>query len=293
MTNLNPTFDKIITELIDQVLNNDNFSWEKTWSNIATGSNPWNPTTGKEYSGFNKFILQLYASIKGCNQFATAKQIYAKKGSNVGAKSIPISIYSHYYMDANGKKYYDLKEIPAGTNVSKHPFWKYANVFSIADTDLTFEEPTIEIKNNPIAECEAIVKNWECKINVGIDNERAYYSPSIDIINMPHLQAFKNSNAFYLTAFHEIAHSTGAKNRLNRDLSGMFGNDKYAKEELIAELSSVLVGASLNILTDDAITNATAYLKSWTKRMSDKKTELYSGLNSAFRAYDYILKVLN
>ncbi len=74
-------------------------------------------------------------------------------------------------------------------------------------------------------------------------------------------------------------------------MSGMFGNDRYAKEELIAELSSVLVGANMNILTDEIIKNATAYLQSWTKRMQDKKSELFTALTQSLKAYEYILKV--
>ena len=289
MKNLNPTIDKVVTSLIDQVINNDKFHWSKMWKNIATGASPWNPIGGNQYSGFNKFILQLYASIKGCNQFATFYQISNAKGQVLkGSKSIPITKFAFYYTDANGKKYYDVKKIPAGLDVTKHPFWKTHLVFSISDTTLSFEEPKIEVKNNPIAECEKIVKNWECKINIGLDNERAYYAPSQDIINMPHLQAFENSNAFYSVAFHEIAHSTGAKNRLNRDMSGMFGNDKYAKEELVAELTSVMLSAKLNILTDELSKNATAYLQSWSKRMTDKKAELYQGLNHAYKAFQYI-----
>lgn len=298
---LNNVTSKVINNLIDNVLNSPTFSWERTWQNIANGATPYNPISKSVYSGFNKFMLQLHASIKGCNQFATFNQIKNANGKvNKGSKSIPLLFFCWKYFDSVTKKSYDektAKNLPANiqARLSKFPFHNYFNVFSLSDCEnIAFEEPKIEVKNTPIEKCENLVNVWiekECKINVGIDNERAYYSPSTDHINMPHLQAFKDTEAYYMTMFHEIAHSTGIKKRLNRDMSGMFGNDKYAKEELVAELSSVLVGASFNILNDEIIKNATAYLQSWTKRMVNKKDELYQGLNHAIKAFDYMMKV--
>jgi antirestriction protein ArdC len=301
MKTLNKVTEKVVDKLIEQVLNNPSFSWEKTWKNIATGAKPYNPISKIQYSGFNRFILQLQASLKGCNQFATFKQISNAKGKvKEGAKGIFITKFQWVHTDSKtGIKYYKtdtINKLPQfiKDRLTKYPSLKYHVVFSLTDTEnIHFDEPKIEVKNDPIAECEKIVTTWnetESKINIGIDNERAYFSPNIDIVNMPHLQAFKDSKNFYMVAFHEIAHSTGIKKRLNRDMSGMFGNDKYAKEELIAELTSTLIGASMNILTNDIISNTTAYLKSWTKRMIDKKAELYSGLNGAIKAFDYIIK---
>jgi antirestriction protein ArdC len=291
---MNDATSKVIDALIEQVLNNPGFSWEKMWKNMGTGNSPYNPITKTVYSGMNAFILGFYSAIKGNNQFATFNQISGKNGSiNKGSKGIPIFLMTEFYIDDMGKKYYKKSDIPNGISFTTKKVFKTYTVFSISDSTLTFEKPETIIKNNPIEICEKIVKNWECKINIGLDNSRAFYQPSNDYINMPDLQAFKNSNAFYAVAFHEIAHSTGAKNRLNRDLSGMFGNDKYAKEELIAELSSVLLSANFNILTPELVKNSTAYLQSWTKKMIDKKDELYSGLNHAMKAYNYILKVVN
>lgn len=291
---MNDSIAKVIEALIAQVLNNPNFSWVKMWRNIATKNAPYNPITGTVYSGLNAFVLMCYSAIKGCNQFATFNQINGKKGTvNLGSKGILLCKWDEFYIDANGKKYNKKSDIPDGIKYTTKKFCKTFYVHSISETTLTFEEPeTIKI-NNPIEECEKIVKNWECKINIGLNNDRACYYPTIDTINMPDLQAFKNSNAFYSVAFHEIAHSTGAKNRLDRDLSGMFGNDKYAKEELVAELTSVLLSAKMNILTEELEKNATAYLQSWTKKMVDKKEELYTGLNHAMKAFNYILKAVS
>ena len=110
---------------------------------------------------------------------------------------------------------------------------------------------------------------------------------------MPRPETFTDEQSYYATLFHELTHSTGHERRLKR--SGItekaaFGDNVYSKEELVAELSSVLVGANMNILTDQIIKNASAYLKSWTKRMSNKKEELFQGLSHAVKAYDYIIK---
>lgn len=307
-TNKSTATDIIINSLIDKVINSPKFSWEKMWANIATGNQPHNPITGTVYSGTNQWLLGMYAMIKGTNMFVTEKQAKTKNGvlvDNDGNEitdykkkhefAIPLFKFQFVYYDANGKRYYQnqLKGKPKSfiDSLNKKPQWNYFVVYPITQFKglPEFKTPEIEVKNSKIDNCQSIIDNWECKINFGIDNSRACYSPSLDTINMPHLQAFKNSQSYYMTAFHEIAHSTGAKNRLNRDLSGMFGNEKYAKEELIAELTSVLVGCKMDILTDEIITNTVAYLQSWTKRMQDKRTELYSGLASAMKAYRYII----
>lgn len=298
MNNLNPNLEKVVNSLIENVLNNPNFSWEKLWRNMGNGNSPYNPISGTIYSGMNRLILEMYASMKGCNQFATAKQIYAKGGSNKGAKSIIINKFGFYFVDSMTKiKYYKpetINNLPQSIKdrLLRKKYWDISHVFSLADcTNISFETPEIVEKNSPIEDCQKIIDNWECKINIGLNNEKAFYSPNIDVINMPHLQAFKNAESFYHVAFHEIAHSTGNKKRLNRDLSGMFGNDKYAKEELVAELSSVLISANYGILTDNLVKNTNAYLTSWTKRMTDKKAELFSALSHSMKAFDYILKV--
>ena len=297
---LNKVQSKVINNLIDNVINNPNFSWEKTWTNIATGNSPYNPISKSVYSGLNSLILAMNASIKGSNQFATFNQISGANGTiKKGSKSIPLMFFCWKYFDDITKKSYSkdqLKKLSKviQNRVKEFPYHSYFNVFSLMDCqNISFDEPKIEIKNDPIANCEAIVSNWnetESTINIGLDNERAYYSPNIDTVNMPNLQAFKNTKTFYMVAFHEIAHSTGIKKRLNRDMAGMFGNNKYAKEELIAELSATLIGASMQILTKEIIDNTTAYLQSWTKRMTDKKAELLAGLQGAIKAFNYIIK---
>jgi len=81
--------------------------------------------------------------------------------------------------------------------------------------------------------------------------ERACYSPSLDIVTMPERKKFHSAHALYSTWAHELAHSTGHSKRLKRDLTGMYGLDKYAKEELIAELAAYLISDELQINSDE------------------------------------------
>ena len=105
-------------------------------------------------------------------------------------------------------------------------------------------------------------QKWICPINIE-HQDNAFYSISRNQITIPEKAQFKDGESWYGTAFHEMVHSTGAENQLNRlhPQSG-FGSDEYAREELVAELGSALVcqkyGMTKNLKEDSA-----AYLKSW------------------------------
>ena len=117
--------------------------------------------------------------------------------------------------------------------------------------------------------------------------ERACYSPSLDIVTMPERKKFHSAHALYSTWAHELGHSTGHSKRLKRDMSGMFGLDTYAKEELVAELSAYLIADELQINSDT--TNHANYLQSWIKCLRKDPSILKNSLKEANRARNYIL----
>ena len=124
--------------------------------------------------------------------------------------------------------------------------------------------PPVATKTVPerIEDVEIIVKASGVPVRIGGD--RAFYSPALDLIQMPPDEAFHSPEVRATTLFHELAHASGHASRLNRDLSGKFGSALYAKEEIRAEWASCAVGSILGIPCD--IPNHANYLQSWLKR---------------------------
>ncbi|MBU2853470.1 zincin-like metallopeptidase domain-containing protein [Acidithiobacillus ferriphilus] len=140
---------------------------------------------------------------------------------------------------------------------------------------------------------QSIVKGMQAdglKLETGGD--RAYYQPSADRIQMPKPEQFNSLPHYYSTLLHEIGHSTGAPDRLNRDgiagLDSGFGSEKYAKEELVAELASFFVAAETGIPRQSDPEHA-AYLQSWAKVLREDQNALFKAAKEAGQAVDYIL----
>jgi antirestriction protein ArdC len=132
---------------------------------------------------------------------------------------------------------------------------------------------------------DIILTNNKAIIRFGGD--RAFYSPALDFIQLPEPVSFESPEVFACTALHEATHCSGAKDRLNRDLTGRFGSNAYAQEELRAELASVFIGSTLNLPCD--IPNHANYIASWAKNLRENKREIFRAAADAQRIADYLL----
>ena len=111
---------------------------------------------------------------------------------------------------------------------------------------------------------------------------------SKDIPDLP----FKNINEYYSTTFHELTHSTGHKNRLNRLQTGAvaaFGSETYSKEELVAEIGSASLMNMLGIETPKTFRNSAAYIQSWLKVLRNDNKFIVSASSKAEKAVNYIM----
>lgn len=119
---------------------------------------------------------------------------------------------------------------------------------------------------------------------------KAFYSPLLDIVNIPSITKHKNAESYYSTLFHELIHSTGHKNRLNRfhdNKDNNFGSKDYSKEELIAEIgASMLCGESG--IVNETIDNSVSYLDSWIKQLENDSTLIVKAAAQAQKACNYI-----
>ncbi len=132
---------------------------------------------------------------------------------------------------------------------------------------------------------DIILTNSKAIIRIGGD--RAFYSPSLDFIQLPDPASFESPYAFSSTALHEASHWSGHKSRLDRDLTGRFGSAAYAQEELRAELASVFLGKILDLPCD--IPNHADYLASWIIKLKEDKREIFRAASDAQRIADYLL----
>ena len=130
------------------------------------------------------------------------------------------------------------------------------------------------------------------------DSSKAFYDPRADVINVPDIKQFEKSGFYYRTTFHEIGHWTGAKSRLARP--GIIepiesGSDRYAEEELIAELTSNYLLNVANVQEDEVMEVSAGYLKSWIKRLKEDPKIIFRVAPKAQQATEYILgmKVVN
>ena len=140
-------------------------------------------------------------------------------------------------------------------------------------------------KDARLHEAEMILNQWEVSVVHG--GNRACYIPSLDQINLPDFKSFKSAEAYYSTRAHECIHSTGHYDRLKRNLSGKFGSQSYAIEELVAELGAVLLCNKLKISSD--FSNHAAYLSSWIEILGEDHKVLFKSLSAARKAVDLIL----
>lgn len=274
--------------------------WKKGWTDGRTTQFglPQN-LVGRPYTGSNAFLCQIHTTMEHYRMpvYLTIKQIRDAGGMiKKGEHSIPIFKWDLRIKDKDGKKLSEsdyrnmTKEEQAECTV--RPYLKVYNEWNIDQTNLEevnkekYDAILKRFKSEPIKDEVGMYKNeafdnllkeqsWVCPIEYEKFNESAFYSPKRDQIVVPSKKQFNISNTpedvfkdgmeFYGTTIHEMAHSTGHESRLGRDgivKIDQFGSDQYAKEELVAELTSALIGNAMGF--DSRIReNNIAYLQNW------------------------------
>jgi antirestriction protein ArdC len=132
---------------------------------------------------------------------------------------------------------------------------------------------------------EVFVRNTNARVSYS--GTKACYRPSSDEILMPGRDRFDSEVHLYSTLLHEISHWSGAKHRLDRDLSGRFGTECYAVEELVAELAASFLCADLGVAHDPR-DNTAAYLASWLAVLKNDKRAIITAAAKAQAAADYL-----
>lgn len=276
------TFAKKVTEM---VLNN-RAPWVKPWGANQARGLPVNALTGKPYRGCNVMLL-LSTPFKS-RGWMTFKQV-----SSVGGKVKKGSRASDIFFFTTIQK--EKEDSKTGEKVLVDiPCLKNFKVFNLEQVELPEDAP---IKYHPEETADTTVDDTgifdECEklLNLAVwfeNDTKAFYIPSRDEIHLPNRRTFSTLSGFWGTAMHELSHWTGHESRLNRDMCHSFGSQKYAREELIAEVSSWLLAVTLG--TPHEPQNSASYLASWVRDFKDKPRELYTAISQSQKVVDYLLE---
>ena len=275
--------EEIITARIIDKLEQGTIPWHKPWTG---GEAPKNLITKKEYRGVNVFILNAmgYSS----PYWVSFKQAHELGGTvKKGEKGTPVIFW----------KWMNKTDEEGNLSADHFPFLRYYNVFNIGQLEGIDESkiPALTVKYNDlekISQCEAVVTAMPKRPEITYNDQRAYYIPSKDSVNMPKMETFDGSEEYYSTLFHELTHSTGHESRLNRKgiISGIaaFGTQDYSKEELVAEMGAAFLCGHCQI-DNKTIDNSAAYIKSWLKKLKDDPKMVILAAAQAQKATDFIL----
>lgn len=283
------TYADAVSNKIIEALEAGVAPWQKPWSGTELYKTyPINAKSRNEYNGINSVNLILESQIKGYsdNRWLTYKQALDLGATvNKGEKGTLIQFWKYKeekdVVDENGKV------IGKETLKLENPKVFYSTVFNAQQTTLQplEQEQLPQIDFNPNDMAEKILKNSGADIRES-GSDRAYYMPTHDYIQLPLREQFNSAAEFYSTALHELGHWTGHKTRLDRDLSGGFGSESYAREELRAEISSFMMSQRLGIDFDPS--NHYSYVDSWIKVLREDNKEIFRASRDAEKITNYV-----
>ena len=285
----------IITEKIIEKLEAGVIPWKKPWK--GQWFIPKNLLYKNPFRGINLWLLQM----EECSSpyWLTMYQINSLGGRVMkGEKSKLVIFYNWTYHDRNNKsitkEQFKALSPEDKKMIYEKPFVRYHRVFNVEqcnglDNHLPPNQlPTPEFLAN--VNCEEIVKAYKDKPDIRYSGYKAYYDPEEDFIRVPKKTDFNGTSEYYSTLFHEMVHSTGNKNRLDRELGMKVMNKKdeeYSKEELIAEMGSTFLMGNAG-LESQVIDNSSSYIDGWLNVFKKDNKMLVIAGSQAQKAVDYI-----
>ena len=256
---------------------------------------PYNPTTSNEYRGMNALWLSAIGFMKeyGDARWMTYKQAQAENAQvKKGEKGTVIQYWKweglEPLLDESGKSVRDENGEPKRQMVRyQRPRVISAVVFNASQVDGL--PPPPDRPGLPEWErherAEAILNASGADIRHAPGN-KAFYSPTSDRITLPERGQFSSMDGFYATALHELGHWTGHLTRLDRDLAHPFGSEGYAKEELRAEIASLMLGEQLSLGHDPG--QHAAYVGSWIRALEEDPREIFRAAADAEKIVRFV-----
>lgn len=310
----------LFAEMMIEKIESIGKDWKKPW--FTEGALQWpRNLSGREYNGMNAFMLLLHCEKEGYEipRFCTFDCVQrlnepGKNGQELprvsvlrGEKSFPVMLttFTCIHKETQEKiKYDDYKKLSDNEKQQYNVYakMKVFRVFNVAQTNLREARPELWEKleqenarpkiedgeHFSFAPVDTMIKDnlWICPIKP-MHQDSAYYSISKNEIVVPEKKQFKSGEAFYGTLFHEMTHSTGAKDVLDRIKPTAFGSEEYAREELVAELGSALVAQRYG-MTKHIKEDRCAYLKGWLSELKESPQYIKTTLLDVKRAASLI-----
>jgi antirestriction protein ArdC len=276
--------DKIISEL-----EAGRVPWVQPWGTVAAKASltmPKNAATCRQYSGINVLILWGAVVEHG---FSTQNWLTFRQALGVGGhvrkgQHGTTVVYADRFVPDEERRRAERD----GDEPNAIPFLKRFTVFNSDQCENLPPELTSAPAPMPdeliLPEAEALIRATGIDFRIGGD--RAYYDGLNDFVRVPPPQAYFEPINRHRTALHELAHASGSAYRLNRDLSGSFGSKKYAYEEIVAEITSAFVCATLGIMP--TVRHAD-YIGSWLEVLREDNRAIVRAASAASKAADYLL----
>jgi len=271
-----------VTEIIVKAIEEGSESYQMPWRTSGGFPNsPINAVSRKAYRGVNVLLLWATAQEKGYKSgtWATYKQ-WLEMGAQVrkGEKSTNVVFWKFF----ESEKEIDPETLKGKRIPMARDYW----VFNAEQVDgFTPKEETPQTKEQRIESAEQFFSTLGIEVKPG--GNRAFYRLETDSVHMPAFDAFKEPLFYYSVLSHETTHWTAAPHRLNRDLSGRFGSDSYAMEELVAELGAAFLCAELGLPTDPRTDHA-PYIRSWLNVLKNDKKAIFVAAAKAQQALDWM-----
>lgn len=287
-------FEKVTSQIIS-LLEKGIVPWRRPWT--VNGAAPKNALSKKPYNGTNRFVLMVSALEAGYSSpyWGTYKQVQELGGTiRKGEHGTPIIFAKP--VDRKDQETGEIKTDKNGDPV-RCWIWRYSTVFNIEQTTVPAPEdpsaPAVPVPVPEDARAAALAYLAREKIEFSEGGDRASYRPITDSITVPAASQYTNGAEYLSTIYHEIVHSTGIETRLNRYQSTdpiRFGNEVYAKEELVAEIGAAFCCAAYGI-DQSTIENSTAYIGGWLKALKNDRQMVITAASAAEKACKFIIPV--
>lgn len=272
--------------------------WRRPWVYVQPARSH---ATGRPYSILNQIML----GRRG--EYCTFKQVQTAGGRiKKGAKAAGIVFWKivgganktlDNALEEDAQSEDGKKKKPTRRACVSFPILVRYNVFHLDDVEGVAPKYP-DVLPNVAQPQEQAEKTWRAYVEregiTAVTNElsdEAYYSPTADLIEIPDARQFKSTEDYYATIFHELAHSTGHKSRLNRETNSNPFSKEYAREELVAEIASAALCNLCGLETPETFENSAAYIKHWKEKITDDPVLIVVAAGRAQKAVDLILGI--
>lgn len=283
--------EAIVERIIDD-MGSKGMLWYEPWKRLAA---PRNPLSGTVYRGGNRFNLSVIAWVKGFDDPRWVTYHQAKEaGWTMAPKQKSPAVVENWKMigigdedDEEGSKLKPLHTFPCCVGC-----WHVFNATQFTNA------PPLELRAADDGElgriADRFIDSSRCALVESLSDE-ACYRPGLDRVEVPLRSQFRSAGAFLSTLWHEMGHSTGHPDALDRPVKNLFATEGYAREELVAELCSVFVAADMGVdapVDEEAAhyRNHVAYLQSWMQEIGDDPAALFKAASAADKAARYLVE---